>query len=253
MNKLLIACAIVGCSAALIADTTATKPQHTSGKERRERRLAKIAAEGGLVAKPYAGKWVMIVNDQNRIAEKDFFREKQSPADLFQFPIKVVPSKTDVSKAAVVITVSDNANAPALLVAPEIPWAGVNVGALAADKPKDDVLVARVQKEIWRAFMYACGAANSQMASCVMRPIFGVKDLDFQNICVPCPESLPRVMTTAKALGIGETSSCTYKQACVEGWAPAPTNDLQKAIADQVKADKERGPTNPIKIAPPAK
>ena len=30
-------------------------------------------------------------------------------------------------------------------------------------------------------------------------------------------------------------------------YIPAPTNEYQKAIWEQVKADKERGPTNPIK------
>ena len=29
-------------------------------------------------------------------------------------------------------------------------------------------------------------------------------------------------------------------------YIPAPTNEYQKAICEQVKADKERGPTNPI-------
>ena len=39
----------------------------------------------------------------------------------------------------------------------------------------------------------------------------------------------------------------------MEGWAPAPTNDIQKAIFERVKADKERGPSKPLTIAPPAK
>jgi hypothetical protein len=34
---------------------------------------------------------------------------------------------------------------------------------------------------------------------------------------------------------------------------PAHTNEYQKAIWEQVKADKERGPTNPLKIPPPPK
>ena len=45
----------------------------------------------------------------------------------------------------------------------------------------------------------------------------------------------------------------TYLKACEEGWAPTPTNEYQKAIWEQVKADKERGPTNPIKIPMPKK
>ena len=41
----------------------------------------------------------------------------------------------------------------------------------------------------------------------------------------------------------------TYKKACEEGWAPAPTNDIQKAIWDKVHAM----PTAPIKIKPETK
>ena len=34
-------------------------------------------------------------------------------------------------------------------------------------------------------------------------------------------------------------------------YIPTPTNEYQKAICEQAKADKERGPTNPIKIPMP--
>ena len=52
-------------------------------------------------------------------------------------------------------------------------------------------------------------------------------------------------------MGITPYRRTTYREACQEGWAPQPTNDVQKAIWEQVKADKERGPTNPITIPPP--
>lgn len=53
--------------------------------------------------------------------------------------------------------------------------------------------------------------------------------------------------------GVKPRKMATYKRACQEGWAPAPTNDIQKAIWEKAKADKERGPVNPIKIPPPNK
>ena len=43
----------------------------------------------------------------------------------------------------------------------------------------------------------------------------------------------------------------TYLTACREGWAPAPTNDAQRAIWARALSEKERGPTNPILILPP--
>jgi hypothetical protein len=44
-----------------------------------------------------------------------------------------------------------------------------------------------------------------------------------------------------------------YRKVMKIGWTLAPTNEYQKAICEQVKADKERGPTNPIKIPMPKK
>jgi hypothetical protein len=47
-----------------------------------------------------------------------------------------------------------------------------------------------------------------------------------------------------KAIGITKKVVKTYLDACEEGWAPAPTNDVQKAIWDKVHA----APKNPMKI-----
>ena len=203
-------------------------------------------AEGGILKEAYTGKYVVIVNDQKRVPESDFFRKDSSINDLFGYPTKIVPPGTSLKDAGLVITISDNDKAPSLLVAPESPWAGINVYALAADKPKPEILVSRLQQEIWRAFMYACGAANSMMQPCVMRQVLSVKELDLHKGVMPCPDSLGRVMTTAKRLGIQEQGYVTYKDACEAGWAPPPTNDVQKAIWEKVHAL----PTAPLKINP---
>ena len=44
--------------------------------------------------------------------------------------------------------------------------------------------------------------------------------------------------------GVTPLRIATYRQACREGWAPAPTNDVQKAIWDKVHAI----PKSPMKI-----
>ena len=38
------------------------------------------------------------------------------------------------------------------------------------------------------------------------------------------------------ALGVVPAETATYRQACREGWAPAPTNDVQRAIWDRYRA-----------------
>ena len=44
--------------------------------------------------------------------------------------------------------------------------------------------------------------------------------------------------------GVTPWKVTTYKRACEEGWAPAPTNEYQQAIWDKVHAV----PTEPLKI-----
>ena len=47
-----------------------------------------------------------------------------------------------------------------------------------------------------------------------------------------------------QAMGIFPMRKITYVKACQEGWAPAPTNEYQKAIWDRVHS----APKNPMKI-----
>ena len=42
----------------------------------------------------------------------------------------------------------------------------------------------------------------------------------------------------------------TYRQACLEGWAPKPANSIQRDIQKSVLAERRQGPTNPILIKP---
>ena len=60
-------------------------------------------------------------------------------------------------------------------------------------------------------------------------------------------KSTGAVIDGARARGITPIYRTTYRQACIEGWAPAPTNDFQKAIFERDKSDKERGPTKPTR------
>jgi hypothetical protein len=51
-----------------------------------------------------------------------------------------------------------------------------------------------------------------------------------------------------KPLGVLPAQRATDMKACQEGWAPAPTNDVQKAIWEKVKAEKSEKPSKPIKV-----
>lgn len=234
MKRLVIASIVVALSVAAAIAEDQPRTRKLTGEQRRAKRAAKIKAEGGLVTKPYDGRYVVIENAQTIVAQEDLMPKGSGIDDLFGFPIKYVAKGGKAEKTALHITVSQDPGAPTLLVAPEIPWAQVNVKALGADGAKHDVVVARTQKEIWRAFMMCCGAANSNMSPCVMRTICSLGALDSQPVRVPCPEPMMKVLNAGQELGLKRPEQKTYKLACEEGWAPDPTNDVQKAIWESV-------------------
>ena len=47
-----------------------------------------------------------------------------------------------------------------------------------------------------------------------------------------------------RAIGVKPAEKTTYRKACHEGWAPPPTNEVQKAIWEQIHSS----PDKPIKI-----
>ena len=86
-----------------------------------------------------------------------------------------------------------------------------------------------------------------------MRNIFSLKDLDADPSVCPSPVVYDKIQQTCRKLGITRPRRISYRRACLEGIAPAPTDDIQRAIWERIKADKERGPTTPITIPPPKK
>lgn len=147
------------------------------------------------------------------------------------------------SKVGAWVFVEENNTNPALLVAPEEAWARVNVAKLRNDNPDAAVLAARIRKEIWRGAAIAAGGSDSQVQPSLMRSIANLKQLDVAPE-IPMPDTFNKMISFAKDKDFSIVKKTTYKKACKEGWAPAPTNDVQKAIWDKV----HEIPKNPMKI-----
>lgn len=219
----------------------------------REKQEAAIKRNGGLVEVPTTGGVVRVVNKQSLIAVSKLKEIVSEIGSNIGMTIDVTSELPADGKTTVVLNLLESGDAPSLLIAPEDKWASVNVSRLYADKPSTRLLALRLHKEIWRALAMAMGASNSNYKPSVMHNVYSLKDLDDDPAIAPCPEVFDKMQSTALQLGIHRRRFVSYKRACKEGWAPAPTNDLQKAIWEQVKADKERGPTNPIEIPMPEK
>ena len=146
---------------------------------------------------------------------------------------------------ALVAIVSD-ATSPAMLAAPEDGWAVVNVSKmdrnLKTDSAKAKFLAPRIRREVLRAFAYACNAGGSGYSGNLMS-IGKLEDVDLRDEYYPY-DTMQQIANCLRERGVMPAKEVSYRKACREGWAPAPTNDIQKAVWDKVREI----PTKPIKI-----
>ena len=213
-----------------------------------------VDAKGGLVRRPSSGKVIAIVNAQTKVVDNRVSEMGHSIETLLTLPVKVSSLKggnlfgmleSQRRAAATIVLLDNNEPRSTFLVAPEEGWAIVNVGELSSDKPPEDVLERRVQKEIWRGVTYLVGGTDAEFQPCLMRKIRSLKDLDeYPKLLVPAPMTFSKILQRAECYGILPVVEDTYLNACRQGWAPPPTNELQKAIWDKVHAI----PKTPMKI-----
>ena len=222
--------------------------------QRRQRMIMKRT--GGYIDRrmPGSGKFVF-VNAQTVVPLAAYEAQVPIISDVFAVEITNRVHSTDVNFAnaeAVLKELGGNAglfvvnqpDAPTLYIAPEKGWAFVNVAALSADKPSDEVLARRVRREVWRGFAMAAGSTDTEWDHCLLGPITSLKSLDNIESEAVSPEPTTKIAKHLTKLGILPFKRITYKQACMEGWAPAPQNEFQQAIWDKVHAV----PAKPMKI-----
>ena len=136
----------------------------------------------------------------------------------------------------------DDPKLPMSLFAPEARWGMVNVAPLKCDKPQ--FFAARARKALSRGFSFLAGAVASQYPHPLMKGMTGPENLDACVYDVPPVDVMKRFPTYLEGYGITPYRMATYRKACEEGWAANPTNDVQKAIWDEVHSI----PDKPIKI-----
>ena len=147
----------------------------------------------------------------------------------------------------------DDPSLPMTLCAMEAGWGMVNLAPLKVDTPTKQRLFQRMNKLFTRVCTVVFGGAHEAVPFSAMQGVTNLNELDGLGAFAIAPNGLTMISEHLPKLGVTFPYMTTYKRACREGWAPAPTNDVQKAIWEKVRADKERGPTNPITIPPPKK
>ena len=166
-------------------------------------------------------------------------------------PLDFAKAKMSSAKPLMLVMVVEGVpGQPILSVFPE-----ERVGIVNADKLKggDDPSAPemRVMKETWRAIGFVGGLGFSPAENDIMQPLYSLKELDANRYPFIQPMNMARMYKMWKRFGVKKERRIPYRVAVQKGWAAQPTNDYQRAVWEQVKADKERGPTNPITIQPP--
>ncbi len=247
----LFVAAAATCCLTAAAQTAAPAPQAPAVKPAPrtmtpELRAKMLAKTGGMVQSKAEGPSILFLNTQSRVDAAALAEPVAQVNTMLRLPAlhKDAPTDAPLTAAlealkdpavAAVVVVGDTAGYPALLIAPEARWALVNVAALGGEGVEAAALATRTRKEVWRAFGYLMGAAHSNFEACLMKPVLTPADLDaLKGVCIS-PEPLNKILAHAQKLGIKPARMTTYRKAVEEGWAPAPTNDFQRAIWDEAK------------------
>ena len=150
--------------------------------------------------------------------------------------------------AAAVMFFFEDDDLPVLSVYPEEAITLLNTKPLYVND--DATYRRRLNKEFWRSLAFTLGGySGSPQANTVLAPVFSIEDLDKLRTFSLSPHQLGAITYAKTRLRMYGEIPVPYLRACREGWAPAPTNDIQKAIWDKV----HQLPAEPIKIKPETK
>lgn len=148
--------------------------------------------------------------------------------------------------ADVLVAIVDDSSTPTALIALEDHWGVVNVAkirdTLKTQKAIDLYLEGRCVKEVLRVFSILCGGGASQYPGNIFN-CARIDMLDHTEGMYPI-DMQKKYHDYLSAIGVTPQVFVSYERACQEGWAPAPTNEFQKAIWDSVRAL----PSKPMKI-----
>lgn len=255
MNKITLVALIVTLASALVADDyttvrtadgTVTKMKKSEVRERIYRHF------GGNLKVPGKQKGkVVIVDSASNLPQQSLDAVIKQFDDTIHIAIEVQKGEFSFESPKIqgeaTVFIVDEAELPMSLIAPESRWALVNVAKLKSEKPQ--FYDARIRKETVRTLVALLGGCNSTYPDALTGCVLRAEDLDRfadTRLQVEIEQRLPSYI---EKLGITPYVMTSYRKACEEGWAPAPTNDVQKAIWDKVHAM----PTEPLKIKPETK
>jgi hypothetical protein len=259
MNKLLHI-AIIILTAVTVGTVIAAAPAQTakSGRDSRQKMTKEQFEEmrykstGGFLPKPGTpyGK-IAFINAQSLVSITNL----QGAIDMlgktypkFNFAVETASASKDYegmkknSGAQVAVILVADESTPVMLAAPEDNWAVVNVNKLKRGLKTPGAikkfLESRVRKELVRAYVCVAGGLTSSFPGNIMS-ISKLEDLDFRDEFLPF-DKVDATTKYLRSINVQPAMMVSYRKACIDGWAPAPTNDVQRVIVEKARIYKEK-------------
>jgi len=132
-------------------------------------------------------------------------------------------------KAGAVVLLYERSGDPTLTAFLEDGIVLVNLEPLKCDDANQ--FSRRFSTEFWRSIGFALGAyaSTTQMGSS-MQALYSLDDFNALKGAGLAPMQVAAISANKSKLGIFSRESVPYSRACREGWAPPPTNDVQRSF-----------------------
>ena len=257
MNKLIFSVLLVSLCASSFAVTRSNRPPMTP--EQRAKLIAARQRQTGGFLQIKGHGFLAVLNGQPEVKDETI-REIVQPIADFSYGVKVevkpakfalatAKAEREKAGAGACVFVADDPALPMSLVALEECWGMVNLAPLKAGAPDAAKFASRFRKELIRITSVVFSGAKSQYKTSPLQCVTSAEALDKTIGDAYGIDSLMNIVKNLPDFGIQPDKRITYMAACQQGIAPAPTNDVQKAIWDKVHAM----PSSPIKIKPETK
>lgn len=258
MKKLVLALCVVLAMSGVVAEEKRLTPDEIKKMPIEERKAysdrMRYQRTGGDIVRPgtIAGE-VSVVDCRVNSDSSDLFSVIGELRKCTRIAIAVKKGAFELAnpktESGMTLFVVDDDKLPLSLQAPESRWAVMNVRRLHEGRGAEPAFFkARTEKMFARTFSALCGAASSNYRLPITGGVFKVEDLDGIVSTQLPPDVVSRYAAYLAPAGVVPGEFVSYRRACTEGWAPAPTNEVQKVIWEQIKAEANEKPTNPIKI-----
>ena len=241
---------LVFAATCLAASAILAAPKEPSVAEKLMRESAKGSKVGGLLRKPSVGRFVFL-SAQDKLSEakvreimrgfSDQFKADIEYAKCAGFALDTAAETMKKDKVTIGVFLVDDAKLPMSLVAMEQQWMAVNLAHLTDGKVAEDVLANRLDRELSRSFKALFAGVDTRKDTMAAKCGADLDKIKFDPID---GQALFNIIHGLPSYGFIPSKITTYKKACMEGWAPAPTNDAQRAIWKDV----HKLPEKPIKI-----